>query len=148
MKICIACSGGGHLSQAITISKAIKGHEIYFVTCPLPHLKEGVGNFQTYFVVDPHVSILKYIKNLFQSIKILLKKKPDVIISTGSGIAIASCLTGKLLGAKIIFVESGSRVVTPSKTGRLLYRYSDMFLIQWETLRKNYPDAVNCGLLI
>ncbi len=148
MKICIVCSGGGHLSQALTISEVINDHEIYFVTCLLPHLKNGVGGFPTYFIIDPHVSAFKYVKNIFQSLRILLKQKPDVIISTGSGIAISTCLAGKLMGAKIIFIESGSRVINPSRTGQFMYRFCDLFIFQWESLKKFYPKGIYCGLII
>lgn len=148
MKICIICSGGGHLSQATTISATIQGHEKYFVTCPLPHLQAGIDKLPTYFIVDPHISLLLYLKNFLQSMSLIIRLKPNVIISTGSGIAIATCVLGKIIGAKIIFVESGSRVTTPSRTGKVLYRFADLFIIQWESLRPHYPDAIYGGLLI
>ena len=35
------------------------------------------------------------------------------------------CLAAKLFGARLVYVESGSRVIIPSRTGRLIYRFAD-----------------------
>ena len=65
---------------------------------------------------------------------ILLKEKPDIIISTGSEIAIPVFYIGKLLGIKTMFIESLCRVKEPSLTGKIVYPVSDVFLVQWEQL--------------
>ena len=72
----------------------------------------------------------------------------DFVINTGGGMSIATSLLGKLLGAKLIYVESGARVSTPSRTGKLLYKYADLFIVQWKPLLKVFPDAVYGGVLL
>lgn len=52
-----------------------------------------------------------------------------------------------LFRSKLVFVESAAMVVQPSKTGRAIYKYCDLFLIQWESLRKFYPNAKFVGIL-
>ena len=79
------------------------------------------------------------IKTILKAFKILTKEKPDVIVSTGGGeIAVPFCYIGKILGAKIIFIETLSRITTPSGGGRLVYPIADLFLVQWESLLKKY----------
>jgi beta-1,4-N-acetylglucosaminyltransferase len=71
--------------------------------------------------------------------RILLKERPDVVISTGGGeIAIPFCYAGKLMGAKVVFIETLARVTTRSAAGKLIYPIADLFLVQWESLLKLY----------
>jgi len=80
-----------------------------------------------------------------QSIIIYLKSRPDVIVSTGPGMAIPIILIGKLFNKKIIYIESWSRVTTSSMAGRIAYKYADLFFVQWPELKKQYPKAIYAG---
>jgi len=90
---------------------------------------------------------LKYIRLTFQSLYALLRVRPRVIMHSGPGIAIPIALLGKLAGAKIIYVENGARVRTPSRSGRLMYHVADLFFIQWPELKKVWPKAIYAGSL-
>lgn len=81
-------------------------------------------------------------ENLWSSCRILWKTKPDLIITTGVLATVPLCLLGKLLGKKLIFIESFAKVETGTLTGRILYPISDAFFVQWESMRKVYPKAI------
>ena len=101
-----------------------------------------------YFVIDPVTSKPKFLLNAFQSLYHILRERPEVIISTGAGMAIPTMLLGKfLLGSKIIYVESAAAVIEPSRTGQFMYKYADLFLIQWDSLKTFYPKAKYVGVL-
>ena len=68
--------------------------------------------------------------------------RPKIIISTGAGIAIPFMMIGKFFGSKLIFIETGARVYTVSKTGNFMYKYADKFFVQYEVLLKKYPKAI------
>ena len=55
------------------------------------------------------------------------------------------CLVGKLKRKKIIYIESFARVDKKSLTGRLVYPFADLFLVQWEPMLKCYPKAEYVG---
>jgi beta-1,4-N-acetylglucosaminyltransferase len=149
LKICLTCAAGGHLTQAIEISQHLrKEHDAYFITHRMPHINGKVSGLRTYFVVNPHLSYVKYVINLFQSLPIFFKERPDVVISTGAGNTIPTCLLAKMFGAKLIYVESGSRTKNPSRTGRFLYHFADLFIVQWPSVKWAYPKAVVGGPLI
>ena len=88
-------------------------------------------------------------KNLWRMAKayiwallILARERPDVVLSTGSEIAIPFLWIGKLVGAKTAYVESWCRVRTRSGTGPLVYPVADLFLVQWpEVLNLYGPKA-------
>jgi beta-1,4-N-acetylglucosaminyltransferase len=144
--LCVVCSAGGHLSEAQLSVKGVY-YPIYYVTYRLPHTEQSLTKFEHYFITNPHKSPWKYVINIFQSLKLYLRKRPKFILSTGSGMAIATCLIGRFFGSRVIFVETGARVHTPSMTGRLLYHFADLFIVQWEPLLDHYPRACFCGLL-
>lgn len=145
--LCVICSAGGHLSEALeAVSKT--NVPMYFVTFGEPHARLRLSGKESYYVVDPHTSLAKYLVNIFQSVWILLKKRPKVIFSTGAGIALATCVVGRIFGAKIIFLESGARISTPSKTGKLMYKIAHVFIVQWKPMLKVFPSAKYVGPLL
>lgn len=145
--LCVISSAGGHLSEALEAVSKTK-HPMYFVTYGEPHARQRLQGKEAYYIVDPHTSIVKYIQNAFQSTWLLLKKRPKVIFSTGAGIALVTCVLGKLMGAKIIFLESGARISTPSKTGAFMYKIAHVFIVQWKPMLKLYPNAKYVGPLL
>lgn len=146
-QMCVVCSAGGHLAEALAATKE-SSVDRYYVTKRDDHVAERLAGHKVYYVEDPHTSLWGYIKNVVQSLGIFLRERPKVILSTGSGIALATCLLGWLYGSKIVFIETGARVVTPSRTGRLMYRFSDVFYVQWKPLLKYYPKAQYVGRLV
>lgn len=90
---------------------------------------------------------LKTIICAIQACIILLHARPDAIITTGPGVAVPVCAVAKLLRCKVIFIETGSRIHALSTTGRLLYRFADLFFVQWEELLPAYPKAIYAGRL-
>jgi UDP-N-acetylglucosamine:LPS N-acetylglucosamine transferase len=74
-------------------------------------------------------------------------EKPDVIITTGAGVVVFFCIFAKLLGAKLIFIESMAKVDKPTLTARLLYPFADLFIVQWPGLLKFFPKAKFLGRL-
>ncbi len=146
-KICCISSHGGHLHELTEATTGITGN-LYWVTFKTKHTAALLKDKRHYFIIDPVTSKLKYLLNAVQSLYHIIKERPKVIISTGAGIAIPSMLLGKyLLRAKIIYIESAAAVVEPSKTGMFMYKHSDLFLIQWDTLKKFYPNAKYVGIL-
>ena len=136
MKLALVCSHGGHLTEIMYLLDAFEGHELFFIT---------YNNFRTknldqkkYLLENIGTSPLKMFKSFFQIGKILIKEKPDTIVSTGSEIAIPTFILAKMLGIKTIFIESWCRVKTKSGTGKIVYHLSDLFLVQWPELIELY----------
>ena len=138
---------GGHMAEALLATEGVKG-EFVFATLKLPHTESLIPGARHHYIIDPHTSLHKYVANSIQSFIIMLKERPDVVLSTGGGMSIACSLLAKLFGKKLIFLESGARVTTPSRTGKLIYRFADLFIVQWQPMLKFYPDAVYGGPLL
>ena len=85
------------------------------------------------------------VQNSYLSLKIYLKEKPDLVICTGALAMIPICLISKLMGKKLIYIESFAKVSSPTQTGQLLYRFADQFYVQWPQLLRFYPNAIYLG---
>lgn len=146
LRVCLISSHGGHLRELLQATQGIPG-DAYFVTCRTKHTVAVLAGRRRYFVVDPHVSWAKYALNGLQSLWHVARERPDVVVTTGAGIAIPTVLLCRLLlRSRLVFVESAANVVTPSRTGRFLYRFADLFVVQWPGLLEHYPGAVYGGL--
>lgn len=147
LRVLVIGAGGGHLAEALLATEGLDAQRS-LVTFRLPHTDTTLSSEKTYYLIDPHKSLWKFVINGFQSVWVIVKERPHAVINTGGGISIACSLLGKLIGAKLIFIESGARVSSPSKTGVFLYKYSDLFIVQWKAMLEFYPKAVYGGALL
>jgi len=153
MKICIAASAGGHIAELNQLLPVISKYDFFYITFFMKGMTDSLPA-RTYHVINPDVRNPKlgpiaFIINFFQTLWILLKERPGVILTSGATVAFTVCYLAKfLLGSKILFIETGSRLVYPSLTGRLLHPIVDFFLVQWKPMLKFYPKAVYGGQLL
>jgi len=146
MKICIVSSAGGHLIQCLKLLPILKKYNIFIITFKTKHLKKSLKSLKLYRINDPRRDPKKHIKNLPKIFIILRKERPNIVVTTGAGIAIPVCLLAKFIfKSKLIFIESFSRIYEPSLTGRILYFFSDIFLVQWKPLLKRYGSKTIYG---
>ena len=136
MKIALVCNMGGHLTEMLFLMEAFKDHEIFFITYADPRV--STIKYKKYLFEYIGTDFRKMTKALFQTIIILRKEKPSLVVSTGSEIAIPAFVLARLMGIKSIYIESWSRVHNKSGTGRILYFVADVFLVQWQDLLEKY----------
>jgi UDP-N-acetylglucosamine:LPS N-acetylglucosamine transferase len=137
MKICLACSHGGHLTEMLQLTSAFEGYEYFFITYEGARTNDLQYKYTIKNIGKNPLRLLLSIPYLF---KILIKEKPDLVISTGSEIAIPVFYIARSLGIKTMFIESLCRVREPSITGEMVYPISNLFLVQWKQLLKKYGD--------
>lgn len=146
-KICYTASLGGHLEEISRLGDLGTDYESFLVTEKGGFTQLNFCNSVYYLSQMNRKELLfipKFIKTFFQSLYILLKEKPQYIISTGALITFPICLLGKMAGKRVIYIESFARVNTASLTGILMYRIADLFIVQWEEMLEIFPKAI-CG---
>ncbi len=149
MKVCLACSQGGHLTETLQIVDAFADHDIFFVTYHSMRDTEVKAVARAYFTTNIGTSVWRMFLAIFWALHILLRERPDVIVSLGAEIALPFFWLGKILRMKTIFIESWCRVENLSQTGRLVYRIADVFLVQWpQLLQVCGPKAQYRGAVI
>jgi len=136
MKICLACSAGGHLTEIMQLIGALEGRDFFFLT--YRHRDSEDLKHRKYFVKNVTRNPITLLKNFIQTFIALVKERPGLIISTGAGVAIPACYIGRFLGAKVIFIETFCMVTRASLAGRVAYPIANKFLVQWKGQLKNY----------
>ena len=147
-KILMAASSGGHLEEALALRQLGEYYDTVLIT-----EKTGyqVNCWQDKVYLLPQVnrrelkSLIRFAGCFFATFRILRREKPDVVLSTGAMAAYPALLLGKWMGKKVIFIECMFNVDAPTLTGRLAYRFADLFIVQWEEMLKVYPKAVYGG---
>ncbi|MBA2877148.1 UDP-N-acetylglucosamine:LPS N-acetylglucosamine transferase [Anoxybacillus kamchatkensis] len=151
LRVCLISSTGGHLAQLLQLIPIVKKYEYFIVTEKSEMSMSLPKKHQTYFLMQQDRKnpffLFQFISNVFRSITILIKEKPDVVITTGAGAVIPTCLFGKMMGKKIVYIESFAKIHSPTLTGRVVYKFADRFYIQWEELREYYPKAKYRGVI-
>ena len=147
-KICLIASSGGHLEEINQLNDIINKYNCYYVVTNTDAAKQNKK--YKYFIKDfnrknKFVYFLRLIYMFIEQLIIFLREKPDIILTTGAGLVIPTCLYAKLFRKKIIFIESFARMDDLSKTGKFLYKISDLFIVQWESLTKKYDKAIFGG---
>lgn len=146
IKICLVGSSGGHLSHLYMLKDFWKDKERFWVTFDKEDARGLLKEEKMYSCYFPTNRNLKnLIKNIIVAIKVLVKEKPDIIISSGAAVAVPFFYIGKLFGAKNIYIEVFDRIDKPTLTGKLVYPVTDKFIVQWEEMKKVYKKAENLG---
>jgi UDP-N-acetylglucosamine:LPS N-acetylglucosamine transferase len=141
MKLGIACSTGGHLLQLLQLERVYSKYNHFFLTFKRPMSKSLSNQEKVFFVKDPGKNPINLLINVLQSLSIFIQQQPDVVISTGAGVAVPICYIAKFFGKKVIFIESFSRIHHPSLSGTFVYPIADLFIVQWKQLLKFYKGA-------
>lgn len=158
MKYLITAFGGGHTSLALACMEKIRGKKFFVILKDDEMSREKIDALRLkYFtVIEPRrlgESLLKptvlfrFLINAFQSLKILIGEKPDVVISTGPNPSIPISLLAKLVGKKLINVEAVDRIIKPSLTARILSFFADETWVHWEKQRGWFRNAKLVGPL-
>jgi beta-1,4-N-acetylglucosaminyltransferase len=131
LKIALVCSHGGHLTETEALWPAFAEHECFLVSYRCERTEKFDRVQRKYLLQNIGANLWRMAKAFAQAVIILSKEQPDVVLSTGSEIAIPFLWVGKLLGIRTVYVESWCRIRTRSGTGPLVYPAADLFLVQW-----------------
>ena len=146
MKVCLVCSSGGHLTHLYMLKPFWGTKDRFWVTFNKEDAQSLLKDEKIYPCYYPTNRSLKaLIKNSVIAWNVLLKERPDLIISSGAAVAVPFFYLGKCFGAKTMYVEVFDRINKPTITGKLVYPISDKFIVEWEEMKKVYPKAINLG---
>ena len=128
----LVCNPGGHLQQMLALEPAWKQFECSWATLPGADVDTLLaGRDVTKGHGPTNRSALNGIRNFFVAWRVIRRQRPDLLLSTGAGLAVPFFLVGRLLGRRLIYVESLTRIDGLSLTGRIIYPFADEFFVQW-----------------
>ena len=148
---------GGHTKEMVTLADMLGGDLEYgYLIVQDDVVSEAMirQGGPVYRVLRPRdkrhclpIDLLKGLYSGWQSFRALRDFRPQAILSTRPSVAVPVSALARLLGIKVIFVETGSRVTALSTTGRIMYRLANLFFVQWPGLLERHPRAIYAGRL-
>lgn len=140
-RVLAVASGGGHWVQLLRLRPAFAGEHVVYVTVDKTY-RTDVGTAPLCVVNDgTRWSKWSLLKLAVRMAWIVLRQRPDVVITTGAAPGYFAVMFGKLCGARTVWIDSMANVEELSLAGRKAGRWSDQWLTQWPALaRPDGPD--------
>lgn len=144
VKVLAVSSGGGHWVELMRIMPAFDGADIACLTVNREYRSEANG--WRFHVVNDATRWNKLAAAVMalRVLLIVLRERPDVIVTTGAAPGYFALRFGKWIGARTIWVDSIANVEELSLSGKMAGRCADLWLTQWPHLaRASGPAAEN-----
>jgi UDP-N-acetylglucosamine:LPS N-acetylglucosamine transferase len=133
-RILAVASSGGHWVQLCRLRPAFEGHDVAYLTTDAGH-RDEVGDARFYVVGDANRwNKLALLRSAARITWILLRERPDVVISTGAAPGYIALRVAKLMRARTAWVDSVANVDELSLSGQMASRQADLCLTQWSHL--------------
>ena len=126
--------------QLLRLRPAFEDCRVVFATVRQGY-RDDVGDAEFCVIPDANRwSKLNLMRATVSIFALLLRLKPDVVISTGAAPGYLAIRLGRLLRARAIWVDSVANAEEMSLSGKKIGRFADLWLTQWPHLaRKNGP---------
>ena len=80
-------------------------------------------------------SVRNLLRNLWLAQTVIRRYRPRAVVTTGAGVAVPFAWLGRLAGARVVYVESFTRIDSISLSCRLIRPVASRVYVQW-------PDAL------
>ena len=140
------CSSGGHLQQLVALRPAWDGFSRVWVTFDRSDSRSLLAGEAVVHAHGPtNRNLWALLRNLGLAGRVLMSTRPRAILTTGAGVAVPFVWLGRLLGARVVYVESATRIEAPSLSLRLVRPFVTQLYVQWPELQEALPAAVYRG---
>lgn len=152
--VLLVCSTGGHLLQLLALRSAWDGFSRVWVTFDKSDARSLLADEQVVFAHGPTnrnfglLAVKNLVLNLVAAVRLLRSVRPKVVLTTGAGVAVPFAWIGRVLGARVVYVESLTRIERPSLSCRLIAPVASRIYAQWPELRKAVPKARYVGSVV
>lgn len=148
-RVALVGSSGGHLTHLLALREYWAPLDRFWVTFDTPDAVSRLGEERTYWCHHPtNRNVPNLIRNTWLALRILLRERPTVIVSSGAAVAVPFFWLGRLFGATTVYIEVIDRIDTGTLTGRLVRPVASGVLIQWPEQAGAYPKGTLVGPLL
>jgi UDP-N-acetylglucosamine:LPS N-acetylglucosamine transferase len=148
-RVLLVGSSGGHLTQLWALRGWWENHDRTWVTFDTPDATSLLIGERTTWAFHPTTrNVPNLVRNAALAWRVLRRERPEVIVSTGAGVALPFFVLGRLLGATTVYVEVFDRIDSATLTGRLCRPFTSLMCVQWDEQASLYRDSVVIGPLL
>jgi hypothetical protein len=142
-------SAGGHLAQLMRLEPWWGDLTRTWVTFDKPDARSLLRGE---VVIWAHHPTTRNLPNLVRNARLAVTQvrrlRPDVVVSTGAGVAVPFFLAARALGIPTVYVEVFDRIDSPTMSGRMCRPITTSFCVQWPEQQPLYPGSVVIGPLL
>ncbi|MEM8923001.1 MAG: UDP-N-acetylglucosamine--LPS N-acetylglucosamine transferase [Actinomycetota bacterium] len=145
-RVLLVASGGGHLAQLMELRPWWQYHDRRWVTFDQPDTRSKLGD--EYLIAAHHPTTRNArntVRNWALARRVLGDYRPDVVISTGAGVAFPFFVEARRRGVPTVYLEVYDRIDSPTLTGRLCHPFTTTFLTQWPEQQALYRNSTLIG---
>ena len=140
--VLLVASSGGHLLQLVRLRDAWPADGRLWVTFDRPDAHSLLAGESVIHAFHPTNRDLKNLfRNLLLALRVFSQHRPRAVVTTGAGVAVPFCYVARLFRARVIYIESFSRITEPSLTARLVHPVAHRFFVQWPELVHRFAKA-------
>lgn len=148
-RVLLVGSSGGHLAQLLRLRPWWQDHQRRWVTFDKP---DAVSVLADEDVVWAHHPTTRNVGNLLRNLRLAFRElrdhRPDVVVSTGAGVAVPFFVVARCRRIPTVYVEVFDRVDSPTLTGRLCRPFTTCFCVQWPEQQPFYKGSHVIGPLL
>ncbi|WP_422116321.1 UDP-N-acetylglucosamine--LPS N-acetylglucosamine transferase [Brachybacterium sp. UNK5269] len=145
-RLLLVASTGGHLTQLVALRDWWQNCERSWVTFDNQHASSALAGENIIYAHSPTTrNIPNAVRNAVLAYRTLKDTRPDLVISTGAGVAAPFFAVAHALRIRTMYIEVIDRISSRTLTGRLVYPFSDAFAVQWVEQQRLYPGATVIG---
>jgi UDP-N-acetylglucosamine:LPS N-acetylglucosamine transferase len=136
-RVLAMASAGGHWVQLRRLSAAFESCDVAYVST-YADLAESVPGARFYKVTDvTRRNPARLLPTALQLCRILLKERPDVVITTGALPGLVCLMLSKLLTkSQTVWIDSIANCEELSSSGKRAGKFADQWLTQWPELAR------------
>lgn len=135
-KVLAISSGGGHWIQLLRLRPAFDGCAVTYATVREGYRLEVPGEDFCLIPDSNRWTKLALLRCALAVLRLVWRLRPDVVITTGAAPGYFGVRIGKLLGARVIWVDSVANVEELSMSGTMAGAFVDLWLTQWPHLTR------------
>lgn len=150
MRLMLIASSGGHIFEMFCLRDFWKDKDRLWVSFRTPDAEWLLRDErEVHWAAHPTVrNVPNLLRNLRLAWRLLRRERPDMILTTGSGVAAPFLWLARLAGIPTVFVESITRISELSLTARLVRPFATRLLVQWPELTARYPGVEHRGSIV
>lgn len=146
-KVLAVSSGGGHWVQLLRLRPAFADCDVTYATVRSGYQSDVNGaSFEV--ISDCNRSRkLRVLWCAWVIFFLLVRIRPDVVVSTGAAPGYFAVRLGRWFGARTIWVDSVANAEELSLSGQMAGPYAHLWLTQWQHLAREHGPAFFGGVL-
>jgi UDP-N-acetylglucosamine:LPS N-acetylglucosamine transferase len=145
----LVCSCGGHLLQLLALEDAWRPFPHTWVTLDRSDARSLLEGEDVQWAFGPtNRSIKNLFRNLALARRVLRDTRPFAVLTTGAGVAVPFAWLARFYGARVVYVESVTRIERLSLSGRLIHPVASRMYVQWPELAEPVIGARYSGTVL